>query len=337
MRIAVDAMGGDHAPERIVAGAVEAVASARGRYEVVLVGNRSLLEERFSKLLRGLPIDIVNASEVVAMDEAPSTALRHKRDSSIAVAMEMHRTGEVDAVVSAGNTGAAMASALHSLGCLPGLSRPAIASLFPSARGTALVLDVGANIECRPSNLAEFGLMGSVYAEHVLGIDRPRIGLLSIGEESGKGTEVVVEAHQHLLNSSLNFVGNMQGRDILTGEVDVMVCDGFTGNVILKFTEGIISLLTAGVKRSLSKSPLARVGALFMSPVFKQLKRELNYEEYGGAPMLGIDGVLVICHGGSTAKAIKNAVMVASRIVEEGLNNHIKARLDKIHASDLQR
>jgi len=337
MRIAVDVMGGDHAPDRNVAGAIEAAASAGGRYEVILVGDRSLLEERFSRLLKGLPIEIVNASEVVSMDEAPSATLRRKRDSSIAVAMRLHRSGEADAVVSAGNTGAAMAWALHSLGPLPGVSRPALVTFFPSVRGTALLLDVGANVECRPSNLAEFGLMGSVYAEHVLDIKKPRVGLLSIGEESSKGTEVVVEAHKKLLASGLNFVGNIQGQDILTGEADVVVCDGFTGNVILKFTEGIAGHLTASVKRGLSKSPLARVGALLMSPVFRQMRREFDYEEYGGTPMLGIDGVLIICHGISTAKAIRNAVDVAGRIVEEGINDHIKARLDEIHAANLQR
>jgi len=330
-------MGGDHAPDRNVAGAVEAVAAAGGRYEVILVGDRPLIEERSSKLLKGLPIEIVHASETVSMEETPSVALRHKRDSSIAVAMELHRSGEADAVVSAGNTGAAMASALNKLGRLPGVSRPAIASFFPSVRGTALLLDVGANVECRPANLEEFATMGSIYAERVLSVEEPRIGLLSIGEERGKGTEIVIEAHQRLAASNLNFIGNVQGRDILTGEADVVVCDGFTGNVILKFTEGITSLLTASVKRGLSKSPVARVGALLMSPVFRHLKRELNYEEYGGAPMLGIDGVLVICHGGSTAVAIRNAIEVAVRIVEEGIKDHIKARLDEIHAADLQR
>ncbi len=337
MRIAVDAMGGDHAPDRNVAGAVEAAASAGGRYEVVLIGDRPLLEERFSKLIKGLPIEIVHAGEVVAMNESPLVALRSKKDSSITVAMELHGRGEVDGVVSAGNTGAAMVSALYALGRLPGVSRPAIASFFPSTVSPVLVLDVGANVECRPSNLTEFGLMGSIYVQHVLGIANPTVGLLSIGEESGKGTETVVTAHQELLNSNLNFIGNVQGGDILTADINVVVCDGFTGNTILKFSEGITSLLTASIKRGLSKSPPAKLGALLMSPVLMEVKKEISYEEYGGAPMLGIDGTLVICHGRSTVKAIRNAVEAASHMIEEGINEHIKARLDEIHAANIQK
>lgn len=337
IRIAVDAMGGDHAPDRNVAGAVEAAASAGGRYEIVLVGDRLLLEERFSKLIKGLPIEIVHAGEVVAMDESPSVALRSKKDSSITVAMELHGRGDVDGVISAGSTGAAMVAALHILGRLPGVSRPALASFFPSVTSPVLVLDVGANVECRPSNLTEFALMGSVYVQQVMGIANPAIGLLSIGEESKKGTEVVVAAHQELLNSDLNFIGNVQGGDILTSDIDVVVCDGFTGNIILKFSEGFTSFLTAGIKRGLSKNPPAQLGALLMSPVLMDIKKEISYEEYGGAPMLGIDGTLVICHGRSTVRAIKSAVEVASNMIEEGINEHIKDRLDKIHAARIQK
>ncbi len=337
MRIALDAMGGDFAPDRIVAGAVEAAASARGAFEVVLVGDSAVLKERFGKLIHGLPIEIVHADEVITMDEAPAAALRRKRESSINVAMGLHRSGDVDAVVSAGNTGAAMGSALLTLGRLKGVSRPAIASLFPSTRGATLVLDVGANTEVAVRNLMEFAVMGSLVAERVFDISDPLVGLLSIGEEGSKGTEMVVEAHRKLLDSGLNFIGNVQGQDILTGAADVIVCDGFTGNIVLKFAEGITSFLTAGVKRGLSKSPLAYVGALLMTPVLNEIKKDLDYEEYGGAPLLGIDGVVVICHGGSSAKAIRNAVVIASRMADERLNDHIKARLEEIHAADLQR
>jgi glycerol-3-phosphate acyltransferase PlsX len=336
IRIAVDAMGGDHAPERIVEGAVEAAATGAGRFEVVLVGDADLLHQDYERKLHGLPIRVVHAAETVAMDESPAVAIRRKKDSSIAVAMRLHRAGEVEAVVSAGNTGAAMSSALLTLGRLPGVSRPAIATVFPSEAGTTLLLDVGANPDCRPHNLLEFGIMGSLYAEHVFGIEQPRVGLVSNGEEMGKGTEAVVEGHRLLMESGLRFVGNIQGRDILKGDVNVAVCDGFTGNVLLKFAEGIVSLLTARINRGLVRSPLARVGALFMAPVFRQLKKELDYEEFGGAPLLGIDGVVIICHGGSTAKAIRNAIRVAERMVHEGLNENIKARLEKIHAADLQ-
>ncbi len=334
MRIALDAMGGDFAPDRIVAGAVEAAASARGAYEVVLVGNEAVLTERFGKLIHGLPIEIVHADDVIAMDEAPAAALRRKKTSSINVAMELHRSGDVDAVISAGNTGAAMGSALLTLGRLKGVSRPAIATLFPSTRGATLVLDVGANTEVTVRNLMEFAIMGSLAAERVFGISDPMVGLLSIGEEGSKGTEMVVETHRRLLDSGLNFIGNVQGQDILTGAADVIVCDGFTGNIVLKFTEGITSFLTAGVKRGLSKSPLAYFGALLMTPVLNEIKKDLDYEEYGGAPLLGIDGVVIICHGSSSVRAIRNAVAIASRIAEEQLNDHIKARLEEIDVAD---
>ena len=329
-------MGGDHAPERIVEGAVEAAASARGELEIVLVGDQGILEDRFHSMLYGLPIEVVHASEVVGMGESPGPAIRRKKASSIAVAMGLHGARKVDAVVSAGNTGAAMGTALLRLGRLSGVSRPAIASVFPSRSGATLVLDVGANLECQPANLVEFGVMGSLYAEHVFEVEEPTIGLLSIGEENEKGTATIVEANQLLAASDLNFIGNVEGKDILAGEANVVVCDGFTGNVILKFTEGIISLLTAGVKRGLSKSPLSKVGALLMTPVLKELKDELDYEEYGGAPLLGIEGVVIICHGGSSAKAIRNAIRVAGRIVSEGLNEHIKARLELTDAADVQ-
>jgi glycerol-3-phosphate acyltransferase PlsX len=336
MRVAVDAMGGDHAPERIVAGAVEAAAAAAGAYEIALVGDATLLEELFGTLLQGLPIEIVHASEVVGMDEAPAVALRRKRDSSIAVAMELHRAGEVDAVVTAGNTGAAMASDLLTLGRLGGVTRPAIGTLFPSTRGATLVLDVGANTDCSAQNLVEFAIMGSLCAERVFETPEPALGLLSIGEEKSKGNEEVIAAHDRLLASDLNFIGNVQGQDILTGEADVIVCDGFTGNVVLKFTEGITTFLTAGLRHGLRRSPVAHIGALLMSPVFAAVKKKLDYEEYGGAPLLGINGAVIICHGGSTARAIKQAVKVACRMAGEGLNEHIKVRLDEMHAADLQ-
>ncbi len=336
MRIALDAMGGDFAPDRIVAGAVEAAASAAGVFEVVLVGDSVVLKERFGKQIHGLPIEIAHADDVISMEEAPVVALRKKRASSIGIAMDLHRSGQVDAVVSAGNTGAAMGSALLTLGRLKGVSRPAIASLFPSTRGATLVLDVGANTEVTVSNLLQFAVMGSLVAERVFEVTEPMVGLLSIGEEGSKGTEMVVETHRKLLGSGLNFIGNVEGQDILTGAADVIVCDGFTGNIVLKFTEGITSFLTAGVKRGLSKSPLAYVGALLMTPVLDEIKKDLDYEEYGGAPLLGIDGVVSICHGGSSAKAIRNALIIASRMAEEKLNDHIKVRLDEIHAADLQ-
>ncbi len=324
MRIALDAMGGDRAPVGIVDGAVEAVRDAKGRVEVALVGRRDTIEKHLSERnLAADSLEIVDASEVIGMSESPATAIRRKRDSSIAVAMKLQREGAVEAVVSAGNTGAVVASSLLSLGRLPGIDRPAIAIFVPTRNGGTVLLDGGANADCNPHNLLQFAFMGAVYAETILGRQGPRIGLLSIGEESTKGNELTRGAHELLARSDLNFVGNVEGRDIFIGSVDVVVTDGFVGNVLLKFTESIIYYINSLIKEEVVKSRVAKIGAAMMKPVFKSLRRTLDYAEYGGAPLLGINGVTIICHGGSSTIAIKNAILAAERFVASGINEII--------------
>ncbi len=329
MKIALDAMGGDKAPEEIIDGAVEAVNEASGRFSVVLVGRKSVIENYISgKGFSTENLEIVDAPEVIAMSESPATAIRRKKGSSISVAVRMHREGEVQAVVSAGNTGAVVASSLLYLGRIPGIDRPAIAIFFPTRNGGTILLDGGANSDCAPRHLEQFALMGSVYAEHFLKRGNPRIGLLSIGEEPSKGNELTRETHVLLGKSGLNFVGNVEGRDIFRETVDVVVTDGFVGNVVLKFTESIIYYINSLIREGVSESFTAKTGAFLMRPVFRKMKQTLDYAEYGGMPLLGVDGVTIIGHGGSSAKAIKNAVFAAERFVQSGINDKLRSRTE---------
>jgi glycerol-3-phosphate acyltransferase PlsX len=331
MKIAIDAMGGDHTPHPIVEGVVQAAGLVQEGTEILLVGQRAIIEKNLQSrfMPRGLPISLVHAPEVVAMDEAPAVALRKKRDSSIMVAMDLVKTRRADAIVSAGNTGAIMAAALVELGRLEGVSRPAIASFFPTERDTAVVLDVGANASCKALHLYQFGVMGSTYARYILRRRRPKVGLLSIGEESSKGNEPTILAHQMLSQSSLNFVGNIEGRDILRGNVDVVVCEGFVGNVMLKFAESIDGLLTAQLKRYVMARLRYRLGTHLLMPALLAFRRELDYAEYGGAPLLGVNGICIICHGGSSARAIRNAIAVAQQMVKADVNSGIRRQLQE--------
>jgi len=325
MKIALDSMGGDHAPERVVDGAFEAANEAAGRIEVSLVGRKDVIERYIAeKRLEAGNVEIVDAPEVIEMSESPATAVRRKKNSSIVTAMRMQKEGAVQAVVSAGNTGAVVASSLVSLGRLRGIHRPAIGIYVPSRNGGTILLDGGANADCDAHNLLQFAIMGSVYAEHFLGKQNPRVGLLSIGEEKSKGNELTRDSHELLEASDLNFIGNVEGRDIFMGDVDVVVTDGFVGNVVLKFTESIISYITSLVKEGIGSNPLSRLGAAMMKPVFRDIRRSLDYAEYGGAPLLGINGVVIIGHGGSSARAIKNAILAAERFVSSGINSRIK-------------
>lgn len=333
MRIALDAMGGDKAPEEIIDGAVEAVREASGRFKIVLVGQKDVIENYIGS--RGFSLkdlELADASEVVGMSESPATAIRRKKDSSISVAARMHREGEVDAVVSAGNTGAAVASSLLYLGRMQGIDRPAIAIYYPTRNGGTVLLDGGANSDNAPRHLEQFALMGAVYAEHFLGRKDPRIGLLSIGEEPSKGNELTRETHKLLSRSELNFVGNVEGRDIFLETVDVVVTDGFVGNVVLKFTESIIYYINELIKEGVSESASAKIGALLMKPVFRMMKKTLDYAEYGGMPLLGVNGVTIIGHGGSSAKAIKNAIFAAERFIKSGINEKLRARTEAVHS-----
>lgn len=317
MQIAVDAMGGDHAPGEIVRGAVEA---ARERIaDIILVGDQRLLEPELNPLHPPANIDIVHTEQVVAMDEQPALALRRKRDASIMVATRLVKEGRAAAVVSAGSTGAQMAAALLVLGRSGKIQRPAIATLIPTLKGPKLLLDAGANVDCRPEHLLEFAMMGNVYAARVMGIREPRVGLLNIGTEACKGNEQTLGAFNLLKAANLNFIGNIEGRDIFTGDTDVIVCDGFVGNVLLKFGEGMAQALFTMIAGEVKKTLRAKIGAALVLPALRALKKQVDYTEYGGAPLLGVQGVSIICHGSSNARAIKNAIKVAVRCVEEGL------------------
>ena len=282
MRIAVDAMGGDNGPEVVVAGAAEAAREHPGRFEVILVGQRDKIEPALSAFgdLKS-SVEVVHASEVITMSESPTSAFRKKKDSSIAVATRLVKEGKADGVVSAGNTGAMVATALVTMGRLPGISRPAISTLWPNKKHGAIVLDLGANAECTPKNLVQFAVMGEVYARYQLGIDRPRVGLLNIGEERSKGNELVRAAYEMLEQEDLNFVGNVEGRGVFEGDADVVVCDGFVGNIILKFSESMYSFLAHMVREQISQGVIAKVGALLMKGAFDGVRSQLDYAEYG--------------------------------------------------------
>ncbi|GAW28411.1 MULTISPECIES: phosphate acyltransferase PlsX [unclassified Carboxydocella] len=317
MKIVVDAMGGDHAPREIVKGAVAACRELN--LGIILVGPAEQLREEVTAAGGdGLMIEIVDAPEVIGMDEHPGQAVRKKRNSSLVVGVKLVKEGKGAAFVSAGNTGAAMAASLLGYGRIKGINRPAIATVMPTLTGRCLVLDVGANAEVDASNLLQFAWMGSIYAEKILAIPNPRVGLLNIGEEESKGTPVVQEAYQLLKQQSgLNFIGNVEGRDLPMGVADVVVCDGFTGNVVLKLAEGLARALLGMIKEAAAQSILAQVGGLLMKPAFTALKEKMDYREYGGAPLLGLQGITIISHGSSDARAIKNAIKVAARCVEQ--------------------
>jgi glycerol-3-phosphate acyltransferase PlsX len=328
VRIAVDAMGGDQGPRVVVPGALEAVRRGPAELEVILVGQEDRIRAELPPDAQGQgSLRVVHASEVIGMSEPPASAFRKKKDSSIAVATRLVRDGEADGFVSAGNTGAVVASSLVNMGRLHGVSRPAISTLWPSARGGAVVLDVGANYECVPKNLVQFAIMGSVFARFHLGIDAPRVGLLNIGEERSKGNDLVRESYPLMENEpSVNFVGNVEGRDVFNGAADVVVCDGFVGNVILKFSESIFSFLTHMVKDEIRKGVVAKAGAFLMKGAFSNVRTQLDYAEYGGAPLLGVKGVTIISHGKSEPRAIKNAILAAANTVTAHVNDHIEER-----------
>ena len=327
MKIAVDAMGGDYGPAVVVEGAV--AASREFGTPVMLVGDRASIEREVARLAaQELGVEIHHASQVVGMAESPSQALRRKRDSSLRVAAQLVRDGKAAAFVSAGNTGAAMAIAMFVIGVLPGVDRPAIAAVVPNQRRFTILLDAGANTDPKPSHLLQFAVMGHVYARDILGFDNPRVGLLSVGEEEGKGNELTKEAYELLKGSSLNFIGNVEGRDIYNGHCDVVVTDGFTGNVALKISESLVETLGSMIKEELMRDFRSRLGAALAQAAFQRFRRRVDYTEMGGAPLLGIDGAAIICHGSSPVKAIKNAVRIAGEWARAGVNEHIKAALE---------
>jgi phosphate acyltransferase len=325
--IALDAMGSDRAPKPEIEGALQAARHHGTR--VVLVGPEQRLRAELSRYpgASRLPIEVYHASEVIRMEDKVE-AIRAKRDSSIRVGLRLVRDGVTAGFVSAGNTGAAMATAKMVLGALPGVDRPALAAAFPTVLNTAAVLlDVGANVDCKPINLEQFAVMGDIYYRAIFGARKPRVGLLSIGEEEGKGNELTREAFHLLKQLPLNFVGNVEGRDLYNGDVDVIVADGFVGNVALKTSEGVARLVRTVLKETLKATITRQVGALLSRSAFTDFKKRLDHTEYGGAPLLGVKGVCIITHGSSNTNAIKNAIRVASEFAEAGVNHTIEREL----------
>jgi phosphate acyltransferase len=329
VRIALDAMGGDHGPEDLIAGALLAVKQVD--LQISLVGDESLLQSYLKRIVSDSKtvdrLQIVHASQVVGMDEHPVDAIRKKKDSSIVIAFDLVLRGEVEAVVSAGNSGATMAAALRKLGRIKNVSRPGIASAFPTLKNPVVMMDVGANVDCRPLHLYQFGVMAAAFAR-IYGIQKPRVGLLTIGEETGKGNSLVKETYALLKESHLNFIGNVEGRDVFQGNVDVIICDGFVGNICLKVSEGLAEAAMQMLKDEIIKSPMAKLGYILARPAFKAFKKRVDYAEYGGAPLLGINGTGMVCHGKSNALAIKNAILAAVHMVRNNVNDVIARDLD---------
>jgi phosphate acyltransferase len=329
--IALDAMGSDRAPKPEIEGAIQAARHYGVR--VLLIGPEDTIKAELDRhpFASRLPLEIIHASEQITMEDKVE-AIRAKRDSSMRVGLRLVREGQAAGFVTAGNTGAAMATAKVVLGTVPGVDRPALAAVFPTAPGTAaMLLDVGANVDCSAQNLEQFAVMGDVYFRAMFGTRRPRIGLLSIGEEDSKGNDLTREAFQLLKQLKLNFVGNVEGRDLYNGHVDVIVADGFVGNVALKISEGVANLVRTALKESLKATITRQVGALLSRSAFTDFKKRLDHTEYGGAPLLGLKGVCIITHGSSNANAMKNAVRVAAEFSERGINDSIERGLANLH------
>jgi phosphate acyltransferase len=330
--IALDAMGTDRAPRPEVEGAIQA--TRHYDLEVWLVGREAQLRQELAHhpSAARLPLHIVNASEVIGMRDKAAQAMRAKRDSSMRVGLRLVRDRRAEGFVTAGNTGAAMAVAKVVLGTLPGVDRPGLAAVFPTATGSAaIMIDVGANVDCKPHNLEQFAVMGEIYFRGIFDQPRPRVGLLSIGEEETKGNELTFEAFHLLKALPINFIGNVEGRDLYNGNADVIICDGFVGNVALKVSEGVAQTVRYMLKESLKSTLVSKVGSLLARNAFQAFKRRLDYSEYGGAPLLGLKGACIVCHGSSNANAIKNALRVAAECARAGLTGKIERELAEVH------
>jgi len=328
-------MGGDFGPSVVAEGTALAFREMPGRFRVTLVGDEAAIRAALKHAhADGFGVEVVHAAERIEMTDKAAASVRRRNQSSIGVLTQLHKDHKIDGILSAGNTGAVVANALLGLGRLEPVTRPALAAFMPNAGGGTVVLDVGANAECKAAYLVQFAHMGSVYARYLLGRENPRVGLLSIGEEDTKGNSLVLEALPLLRRSShLNFIGNVEGRDVFKGTCDVVVTDGFTGNVVLKTAESVAGLLAHKVKAELQRDLLARVGALFMLPALKRLKAEIDWEEYGAAPLLGVDGVCFIGHGSSRARAFRSAIRTMTRFVEQRVNQHIREEIQADHVT----
>ncbi|MGB3653620.1 MAG: phosphate acyltransferase PlsX [Rivularia sp. (in: cyanobacteria)] len=328
VRIAIDAMGGDNAPDEIVAGALRAVEELG--VKALLVGSPEDIERILPSSIKSEQVEIVPAESAIAMDEEPLSAIRRKPKASINVAMNLVKKGQADAVISAGHSGAAMAAALLRLGRLPGIDRPAIGAVFPTmaASKQVLVLDVGANVDCRPKFLEQFAVLGSAYSQYVLGVTQPKVGLLNIGEEDCKGNDVAIRAHQMIAeNPYITFIGNAEGRDVLSGDFDVIVCDGFVGNVLLKFAEAVGEILLQIIREELPQGLRGQIGCSILKPNLKRIKQRVDSAEHGGGLLLGVNGICVIGHGSSEAPSIFNAI----RLAKEAVDNQV---LERIHSQN---
>jgi len=331
--VAVDVMGGDQAPVHEIAGAV--MAARQWQIPVVLVGQTESVEKELaSHDITGLDIRIVHASEIVGMHDSASDAVRKKKNSSIRVAFELVKQGAANAVVSTGNSGATMAAGMFVLKRIPGIDRPAIAAVVPNLKDQTLILDVGGNVDCKPPHLVQFALMGSVYASQMLGKSAPRVGLLSNGTEQSKGNDLTREASLALKKTSLNYIGYTEGRDIYNGDIDVVVCDGFVGNVVLKVSEGLAEAMSLMLRKELSSRLLSRIGYLLVRPAFKAFRKKVDYAEYGGAPLLGVQGTAMICHGSSSPRAIMNAIKMAYDSETNQVNKKLNERLEEIRVEN---
>ena len=328
MQIALDAMAGDHGHEELIAGALLAV--EQGGVGVTLVGDEALLRQSLETLAPSSAVasrlQIVHCTQVIEMGEHPVDAVRKKKDASVMVAFDLVRRGEADAAVSAGNSGATLAAAVRKLGRLGSINRPGIASFFPTLKKPVVLMDIGANVDCRPQHLLQFAIMASAFST-INDVTNPRVGLLTIGEETGKGNSLIKETYPLLEKSTLNFIGNVEGRDVFRGDVDVIVCDGFVGNICLKVSEGLAEAAMMMLRDEILKSLWAKVGYILARGAFKAFKKRVDYAEYGGAPLLGINGVGIICHGKSSSQAIKNAIFEAEKMVKRNINQDILASL----------
>lgn len=333
MRIVVDAMGGDNAPGINVKGSIDAV----NEYgvEVILVGKQQLIKNELDKYqYKGDKIHIVNAEEVIENDDKPVMAIRRKKDSSMVKGLKLVKEKEGDAFISAGNTGALLSGGLLVVGRIKGIERAALAPVYPTKNGISVLIDAGANMDCKAKYLQQFAIMGSIYAEKVLGIEKPKVGLVNVGIEEGKGNELTKDAFELLRQTDVNFIGNIEARDIPGGRADILVCDGFVGNTILKLTEGLAMEIFSVLKEEFTKTLLTKIGALLLKPGLRNFKKKLDYTEYGGAPLLGVKGGVIKAHGSSDAKAIKNAIRQAKLFIENKVLEKIEEDINKLEGND---
>ncbi|MBK7446774.1 MAG: phosphate acyltransferase PlsX [Ignavibacteria bacterium] len=332
IKVAVDAMGGDFAPLNDVSGAIIAAEEKKDSLEIILVGKENLINEELKKHKIGLNnISVVNAADVITMHDSPTDSLKTKSDSSISVGINLVKDKKADAFISAGNTGAVMTASILKLGRIKGVGRPTIGSLFPTDKGKTMVFDVGASVDCKPNHLLEFAVMGSIYMKNVYGIEKPKIALLSVGEEKSKGDNLTIEAYELLERSGLNFIGNVEGRDVLRGKADIIVCDGFVGNVILKFAESVLDVMKSKFKAYADKGFLKKIWVGMMYGTLKNVVlKDFDYQEYGGVPLLGVNGITIIGHGKSSPIAIKNMIYKAEEMIRKEVNSKISEELSLI-------